>query len=420
MTTANASELLDQYLTETPNRREWDDSPDLSRWKKLKKPQIIKLIEATLERYTYLRQHDAEISDAHLQRLKLVDLLRTLYTVKKLPCTEAELRMMLDLTVPLFDYIDPDGPIDYVMEYIKDNDLTSELAKSLHNFQANLPQVGSVASMQSLRQRLHTLLFMDEWEPLNPAKCWSETIRRDFRAMGGERKIKWRRLLKHIRGNAPQIMPPSWEREASERLAPVGIDDFNQQLALWFAPFRSGQPLPLSVAGSHVLKGLVWYAGVSGDETAKDISLWLLDVNWKQKKNADKSMMALNVFGISKEELNRRNLLTKQKFAPPPNIWKAILDVLKGPNISTHMAEDRDENMIIVQGQLHFYRLYRDTCKIERATDDKELELNWDKIPDEFRLTLSRECDSEEQIHVRVMMLMYDSVNPEFFTVKQN
>jgi hypothetical protein len=414
----DANDLLEQYLAETPNLRDWDDSPDLSKWKKLPKRQIIDLIEAILKRYTWLREHDNEIGDAHVQRIKLVHLLRVLYTTKKLPCTEADLRMMLDLTAPLFEYIAPDGPVDYVMEYIKDNDLTPELSKSLHNFQSNLQEAGSVSSMQSLRQRLHTLLFMDEWEPLNPAKCWSETIRRDFRAMEGERKVHWRRLLKHIRGNAPQIMPPAWAREAAERLAAVGIEDFNQQLAIWFAPFHSGQPLPLSVAGSHVLKGLVWYAGVSGDENAKEIALWLMDVKWKQKKNTDKSMVALGVFGISKEELEKRKLLAEPRTSPPPRILQTILDVLRGPNIRTHMAVDPDENMIVVQGQLHFYRIFRDSCRIERVTDNKEIELNWEKIPDQFRLTLHRECAGEEQIHLRAMLLMYDSLNVEYLRVK--
>jgi hypothetical protein len=101
-------------------------------------------------------------------RLKFAKLLQTLHTTKKLPYTEPELRTMLDLTTPLLNYIPPDGPIDHVMEYIKENDLTEELCQSLHNFQANLREYGSVASMQSLRQRLHTLLFMDEWEPLKP------------------------------------------------------------------------------------------------------------------------------------------------------------------------------------------------------------------------------------------------------------
>jgi len=52
------------------------------------------------------------------------------------------------------------------------------------------------------------------------------------------------------------------------------------------------------------------------------------------------------------------------------------------------------------------------------VTDNKELELNWPAIPDSFRLTLQRECDSAEQLHLRATMLMYDSINGEYFKVK--
>src|SRR5262249_35024250 len=143
----------------------------------------------------------------------------------------------------------------------------------------------------------------------DPARCWSECVRRDFRAMTGDRRANWRRLLKHIRGNVPPRMPAGWASEAELRLAEVGLEDFREQLSLWFAPFRSGQPLPLSVAGSHVLRGLIWYAVLSRDEQVKECALWLLDVKWKQKRNTEKSMLALGVFGISKEELQTRKLI---------------------------------------------------------------------------------------------------------------
>jgi len=55
---------------------------------------------------------------------------------------------------------------------------------------------------------------------------------------------------------------------------------------------------------------------------------------------------------------------------------------------------------------------------MERVTDKKEIELNWEKVPDEMRLTLHRECDTEEQLNLRTVMLMYDSVNGEYFRVK--
>jgi hypothetical protein len=403
--------LLDEYL-QSPQEL---TTAEAAKWK-LPKRQAIDLIETILRRVTWLYQHDEQLTNAHVERLKLLKLLRVLYT-RKLPCTEADLRMMLDLTVPLLDAIAPDGPVDHVMEFIKDNDLTPELCKSLHHFQENLVEQGSVSSMQSLRQRLHTLLWMDEWEPLNPTRCWSETIRRDYRAMKGEQRAKWRRLLKHIRGNAPQNMPPSWAKEAEARLAAVGEKEFGDNLAIWFAPFRSGEPLPLSVAGSHILKGLVWYAALTRDESVKEIALWLLDVKWKQKRNSDKSMVALQVLGISKDELSAGKLLTERK-SPPSRVLERVLEILKQPMASTNIVAEPDGDLIVVQGQLHFYRIYRSTCRIERVTDNKELELNWPAIPDSFRLTLHRECDSAEQLYLRATMLMYDSINGEYFRVK--
>jgi hypothetical protein len=147
--------LLNEYLT-TEDMHDPERFAPNPRWKKLPKRQTIDLIEAVLLRLSWLHKHDAELAQAHLARIKLVKLLRVFYT-RKLPCTETDLRMMLDLTVPLFELIAPDGPVDYVMEYVRESDLTPELCRSLRTFQENLIEQGSVSSMQSLRQRLHTL-----------------------------------------------------------------------------------------------------------------------------------------------------------------------------------------------------------------------------------------------------------------------
>ena len=419
MAMSNAAELLDEYLIQTPY--DPDRSPDLSKWKRLKKRQIVDLILETLGRYTWLREHDHELPDAHMARLNLRRLLLGLHTVKKLPCTEADLRTMLDLTVPLLGAISAEGPLDHVMEYIKTNDLTPELCHSLHEFQTHLTPQCSVGTDQAVRQRLYTLLWMDEWDELQPSKCWSESIRRDFRAMEGERKANWRRLLKHIRGNAPQNMPASWAREAAERLEAVGIDDFNRQLSHWFAPFRSGEPLPLTVRGSHILKGLIWYAAVSGDEHAKGVSLWLLDVKWKQKRNTEKVMTALCAFGVDNEELFERDLLKRPSSANLRQMMeKAFTGMLNSLRMFSNpgMEMDFDENMMVVQGQLHFYRLYRGTGRIERATDNAELELNWEAIPDQMRLGLNRESVSDNQLMTCASMLRSDSHFGHYFRVK--
>jgi hypothetical protein len=384
-------------------------------WKKVDRRSLTKQIQAVLQRLAWLDQHDAELTNAHLARLRLTTLLRVLYSIKA-PCAEPDLRMLLDLTVPLLGRIAPYGPLERVMEYLQTADLTPELCHSLRQFQANLRTEMSVsqASMQSLRQQLHMLLWLDEWEPLDPARCWSECVRRDFRTFTGERRAKWRALLKHLRGNAPVRMPASWARSAEPLLAAVGIEDFREQMLIWFAPFRSGEAIPLSVAGSHVIKGLVWFSAVAKDEDLKDCCLSLLTAKWKQKRNTEKVLVALRQFGVGKDELIARNLIKPAPDPAPRLIEKMRAAVCLIP--ANHIQMDPDGELIVVQGQLHFYRLFRSTGRIERVSDDAVLDVNWPAIPDQVRLFLHRACDTPQQIDFRAHLLMYDSIFGTYFT----
>ena len=101
--------LLNQYVAEPVT--DFDRFVPDPKWKKLPKRQTIDLIEAVLRRLNWLVANDADLHDAHFSRLKLIKLLRQLYA-RKLPCNETDLRMMLDLTVPLLDHIAPDGPVE--------------------------------------------------------------------------------------------------------------------------------------------------------------------------------------------------------------------------------------------------------------------------------------------------------------------
>jgi hypothetical protein len=85
-----------------------------------------------------------------------------------------------------------------------------------------------------------------------------------------------------------------------------------------------------------------------------------------------------------------------------------------------HIQMDPDGELIVVQGQLHFYRLFRSTGRMERVSDNAELALNWPAIPDSVRLFLHRECDSSQQIDFRAHMLMHDSVYGKYFVAKQD
>jgi hypothetical protein len=387
-------------------------------WRKLPKRELINQVQALLERFAWLDQHDAQLENAHLARLRLATLLHVLYRLK-IPYTESDLRMLLELTTPLLGRIAPYGPVERVMEYLKSNHLTPELCRALRQFQESLQpgRSASQASMQSLRQCLHMLLWLDEWEELDPARCWSECIRRDFRAMTGDRRAKYRALLKHLRGNAPVRMPVGWARQAEPLLSAVGVEDFREQMRTWFVPFRSGEPLPLSVAGSHALKALIWYSAMTQDPELKECALWLLDVKWKQKRNTEKAMVALMEFGFSKADLRARKLIQPEPPDPTPRLIEKMQQaVCLLP--ANHIHLDEDGERIIIQGQLHFYRLFRSTGRIERVTDNALLELNWPSIPDSFRLLLHRECDSQQQLDHRAYMLLHDAVFGCYFAVR--
>jgi hypothetical protein len=371
-----------------------------------------------LKRITWLVEHDLELQEAHKSRIRLRGLLRVVYSVRA-DFTAEELVAVIDATTVLLGHIAPYGPIERVTDYLKQNDLTPELCRAMRAFQANLTEQGSEsqASLQSLRQTLHMLLWMDEWEPLDPARCWSECVRRDFRQMTGEQRQRWRTLLKHLRGNAPVRMPKGWAAEARPLVDAVGLDDFQAKIESWFAPFRSGQALPLSVAGSHVLKGLIWYCAVTGDGQLKACALWLLDAQWRQKRNKDKSLVALMELGITREELEDRNLINVRAPDPMPRFIEKLKSALSA--IPTNrVAHDEESDLVIIQGQMHFYRLYRSSGRIERATDNAVLELNWHALPDQFRLVIGPEPDSGFQIEMRAFMLMHDGVFAQYFREK--
>jgi hypothetical protein len=195
----------------------------------------------------------------------------------------------------------------------------------------------------------------------------------------------------------------------------VGLADFQERIEGWFAPFRSGRPLPLSVAGSHVLKGLIWYCAVASDERLKGCALWLLDVQWRQKRNKDKSMVALTELGISREELQARNLIKERVPDPmPPYLEKLRKSLCTIPE--NRIVNDAENDLLLIQGQMHFYRVYRSTGRIERASDNAVLELNWHSLPDQFRVLIERESSFEYQVRMRAFLLMHDGVFARYFT----
>ena len=153
---------LNDFLIAEEQRNAAMTAFDVSPWRKLPKRELPQQTLAILRRILWLDEHDTELQAAHKFRIYLRMLLRVLYSIRA-EFTAAELITNIDATTPLLSRISPYGPINRVLQYLKKNDLTPELCRALRAFQANLREEmsESQASMQSLRQTLHMLLWMD-------------------------------------------------------------------------------------------------------------------------------------------------------------------------------------------------------------------------------------------------------------------
>ncbi len=265
--------------------------------KTLGKKDLVALIRAIHERIGWHAAHEAELAHGPRWQVCLAQLARNLYA-PALPFAEADLIALLESHrkhSSLWSF----GPEELLGAYLEPNDLSPALAGELRRYQADLigspggMKFQSQASYQSAVQQVHMLLWWDESDALNAAECWSDRVRADFRAMTGDRRARWRGALGHIKANSSAKPSPAWLKGAAQHLAGLGADEFRDRFVAWFQPFAGDEPQRLSVAGSHVLRGLLWYAGVARDAALAGPALALLDTRWKAKRNVDKAMVAL-------------------------------------------------------------------------------------------------------------------------------
>ena len=265
--------------------------------KELSKRELVALIRAIHARIAWIASEERALSEPRRWQEFLAQLARNLYA-PNLPFEEADLIRLIE-GHRRYSVLWSFGPEELVGAFLATHDLSPDLGNELRRFQAELKGGGgqgrypSQASYPSAVQQVHMMLWHDEGDALDPARCWSDRVRGDFRAMTGARKTAWKALFRHIKGNAPAKPSPSWRKEAEKHLAEVGIEEFRERFSAWLAPFELGAPQSLTVAGSHVLRGLLWHAALTNDPRVAATALVLLDAKWKAKRNVDKTMVAL-------------------------------------------------------------------------------------------------------------------------------
>jgi hypothetical protein len=286
----------------------------LPRLRKLPKGELVALIRAIHARIAWIAEHDSELSEPRRWQDFLAQLARNLYAAN-LPFAAEDLITMLEghrKHCALWSF----GPEEMLVAYLETHDLSSTLAAELRRFYADLKgapggmKYQNQAGYQSALQQVHMLLWHDESDPLDPSRCWSDRVRGELRAMSGARQASWKALLRHIKGNSPAKPAKAWLKEAEQRLARVGLDDFRERFCCWLAPFGSAEPQSLTVAGSHILRGLLWYAALAKDPALAAAALSLLDAVWKAKRNIDKVMVAL---------------VSVLETLPPAEAWPSLL-----------------------------------------------------------------------------------------------
>ncbi len=261
------------------------------------KPRQVELVKAIYERLAWIDAQRDDLSEPARYQTALARLAQFLYR-GNLPFSEADLRALLQAhrTCLALWF---EGPEERVLEYLEHGDLTPALCAELRRFQtafqAALARTKSSgqAGLQAAQRHLQMLLWHDEWDELDLTACWSEIIRRDYRAMAGAGRAQWQALLRHIGGNAPVKPTKNWIKEAETLLAAVGLDDLRGRVRDWFGRVNAPEPQRLSVAGSHVLKGILWYCALARDAGVNEAALWLLGATWKPKRNIDKTAIAL-------------------------------------------------------------------------------------------------------------------------------
>jgi hypothetical protein len=296
--------------------------------RELSKSELVALIRTIHARIGWIAEHDRELSNPALWQEHLAQLARNLYA-PKLPFSADDLVALLQghrEHRALWSF----GPEELLVAFVETRDLSPELANELRRFQAELKglpggmKYQNQAGYQIATAHVHMLLWHDENDPIDLSRCWSELVRRDLRAMAGARRADWKALLRHLKGNAPAKPAKGWIKEANARLAQVGHRDFVDQLRMWLAPLRAGEAQSLSVAGSHVLRGFLWYAALTRDAELKEIVLTLLDARWKTKRNLDKVMVAL---------------VSVLEALPPPEAWPLLLRLQQEWPTSSAQAE---------------------------------------------------------------------------------
>ena len=281
---ADAHHALNNYLVRHEEAGWKTATKELNalRDKKLK----MRIWKALFERLEWLREH-------HPDSQCFGPLRDVAYAIEKwkLDPTHGDLLHILDETGKLAGHANTYAPMPHLMAYVAEHGLTRELSAAIREYRRRHDEAKvyvNQVSLQLFNSRMDMLAWRDEWDSIDPNKCWSQRIRSDFRSMAGSDREHWRRFLYSIEGDEGVRPAPKWLEEADARIQAIGVDAFRTRIRHWMDPLRRGSTQHLSREGSFILRSLIWIGQHLNDPELMSRISEIPEVQFKPKKYGEK------------------------------------------------------------------------------------------------------------------------------------
>ena len=177
-------------------------------------------------------------------------------------------------------------PIDLASSAFADRPYTPLFFDALRTYRDRLSHIRSAAVTRA-RGRIAMLLWQDAAEPLRPRNCLSQGLREGYLSVPNECRGPWARLFRHLDRSAQRRPDRPWLQAAMPVLRDLGHERFAEYLQVWLMPENAKVPVPLSTGGRHVIKTLIWFAGLAQtDHHLDDILPRLIDLHYAEPKAA--------------------------------------------------------------------------------------------------------------------------------------
>ena len=274
-------------------------------------------------------------------------------------------------------------------------------------------------------------------------------MRRDLRAMTEERRKIWQSALEATPISDSTEPSRSWNKQALKHVAAIGPAAFREQLLAWLTPFQGDEPVRLTMAGSHILKALLWYARLIRGAQLDAAVLALLDTKWKIKEFKFRPLTVLagsaallppeeaypilvriheimggnlrarferaikeigEKIGRTPDDLRAEGLLTPPPNTQPPDV-AAILKRLEKmntmyPNAPAPSRFRYNGDYIEIEGMRDGYHAHLPTCTVRRVRDQALVELDHARVPSHWRPLLLSDDATEFYKFTQLLFLL--------------